>query len=63
MMNNAYRELDVKLTGKKVKMLLLNKLKKNKRTRKVDNKELLLKMLNKKVSSTFSETEMPETKL
>jgi hypothetical protein len=43
-------------------MLLLNKLKKNKRTKKVDNKELSLKKLNKKVSLISLEQETEEKK-
>lgn len=58
-MKNAENLLVLKLNGKKVKTSLLNKLKNNKKIKKVDKRELLPKMLNVKVSLTFSEAEMP----
>lgn len=62
MMKNVDNLPDVPLNGKKKKMLLSKSLKNNKRIKKVDRRELSPKKLNKKVSSTSLEIEMPEMK-
>jgi hypothetical protein len=57
MMKNVENPLVPKSNGKKVKTSPSNKLKNNKKIKKVDKRELSPKMLKSKVSLTFSDPE------